>query len=83
MRCDRTGCEKEATYAVSLEIRNHPRHIPSTSSPIVHVCSDHKDLVWEDVVGPENWQLIVKNFIARGYAAPSLRHSNLVFTPIL
>ena len=85
MICDRVGCGNEAKYNVRIQIRSHPYRGyrgAAISDPVVHVCEDHKDVQWQDVVTPDGWVAILKEFHRMGKAEPKRKYSDIVVEPI-
>lgn len=82
VNCDRTDCKNKAKYGVILELRVHAHHEPATSSPIVYVCEEHKDVQWDDIITAEGWLMITSEFSRIGKYKPSRAYSNLALAPI-
>lgn len=78
MRCNRKGCQNEATSSISVELRVHPDHEPATSTPLVYVCDKHAiEATWNELVSDEWFSKIGDEFEAKGYQRPVKKYCNL------
>lgn len=82
MNCDIIDCPEKAKYNVGLVLRANSEHAPAKTSPMVHVCENHKEVKWRDLVDERGWQKICNNFLAHGLAIPLEQFSNVYIEEI-
>jgi len=82
MNCSKSGCTHAATHKVVLELKANARDSAATSTPLVYVCDEHKDVQWGDVVDDKGWHTIRENFKAQGFFPPSKVFSRVLVLPM-
>ncbi len=82
MNCNRENCLNKATHKIELELKANAKDVAATSSPILFVCDQHKNVKLEDVYDNEGWDLIRKSFIDQGFFPPSRAYSRVVVKPL-
>lgn len=78
MICCKEGCLNLATHQVKLELKANAKDVAATSTPILHVCTQHKNVKLEDVYDENGFNQIRKSFIQQGFFPPSRKHSRVV-----
>ena len=80
--CNVTGCKNQAAFVVGVNLMVHPNHTPARSTPIYKVCTEHKDVKWEEVVSDNGWKQMCDAMVKAGAVRPTKKHSHLYFQPI-
>lgn len=82
-KCNRDGCEQDATVEVVWELRCKPDTIPARSTPIARLCSEHATInLWNAFYTPDGWKKIVDAFDGMGHRVPQRKYSMLKTQPL-
>lgn len=81
-KCDVKDCINPPKFKVIVALRVHDKHEPARSSPLIHVCGDHVDVRWDELVTEETWKRFCDNFVAIGRLAPVKKYSRLEIIPL-
>ncbi len=82
MKCSRVNCQNEAAYRVRLALGVHAHHKKAMSTEIIRVCEEHRGVQWDDVVTPQGWGQICREFKRNGWAEPKPEFSHVVVEKI-
>lgn len=80
MKCNKENCPNNATHQLVFKLAVNDKHPPAISTPLIYLCSDHKDdFTKADFFDDqEQWGKLCAQFIKAGKMAPTKKHSDIL-----